>query len=172
MIGAAVGRADEADRLVVETEGLIADARAEHPELEGASAVMGFALTEDQIGGYAEQDVRGRLLTDLGMEIPADINSRAGDRFYAEFSAEQVGLLDHDVLVWIAADAETMDRIRSSPLRQSLVAASEGREVFLDDPILGGAASFGSVLSLPYVLDELVPRLAAAADGDPATPTD
>ncbi|MGH9272565.1 MAG: hypothetical protein ACRDZ2_14980 [Ilumatobacteraceae bacterium] len=117
----------------------------------------------------AEATVSG---TDLGMEIPADITARAGDRFYAEFSAEQVGLLDHDVLIWIAADAETMERIRSNPLRQSLVASAEGREVFLDDPVLGGAASFSSVLSLPYLLDELVPRLAAAADGDPATPTD
>jgi hypothetical protein len=28
------------------------------------------------------------------------------------------------------------------------------------------------VLSMPTLLKELVPRLAAAADGDPATPTD
>ena len=37
-----------------------------------------------------------------------------------------------------------------------------------DDP-LGGATSFVSVLSLPYLLDGLVPMLAAAVDGDPAT---
>ncbi len=37
------------------------------------------------------------------------------------------------------------------------------------DP-LGGATSFVSVLSLPFLIDELVPRLAAAVDGDPATP--
>ena len=37
-----------------------------------------------------------------------------------------------------------------------------------DDP-LGGATSFVSVLSLPYLLDGLVPMLSAAVDGDPAT---
>ena len=34
------------------------------------------------------------------------------------------------------------------------------------------ATSFPSVLSMPLLLKELVPRLAAAADGDPATSTD
>ena len=31
------------------------------------------------------------------------------------------------------------------------------------------AMTFGSVLSLPAALTEMVPRLAAALDGDPAT---
>jgi iron complex transport system substrate-binding protein len=34
------------------------------------------------------------------------------------------------------------------------------------------ATSFPSVLSMPTLLKELVPRLAAAADGDPKTSTD
>jgi len=59
---------------------------------------------------------------------------------------------------------------RSTP-RGSLSVHTEGREVFIDSygTTLGGATSFVTVLSLPYLLDELVPRLAAAVDGDPAT---
>ena len=34
------------------------------------------------------------------------------------------------------------------------------------------ATSFPSVLSLPTLMKELVPRLAAAVDGDPSTSTD
>ena len=34
------------------------------------------------------------------------------------------------------------------------------------------ATSFVSVLSMPTLMKELAPRLAAAADGDPATSTD
>ncbi len=37
-----------------------------------------------------------------------------------------------------------------------------------EDP-LQGALSFSTVLSLPYVIDELVPKLAAAVDGGPGT---
>ena len=44
----------------------------------------------------------------------------------------------------------------------------KGRDIFLDGT-LSAALSFSSVLSLPYVLDELVPQLAAAVDGDPET---
>jgi iron complex transport system substrate-binding protein len=32
-----------------------------------------------------------------------------------------------------------------------------------------GASSFSSVLSLPYLLDTLVPKLAVSVDGDPGT---
>jgi iron complex transport system substrate-binding protein len=47
-----------------------------------------------------------------------------------------------------------------------LAVHTEGREVFLDsyDDPLGGATSFVSVLSLPFLLDGLVPQLAAALD--------
>ena len=47
----------------------------------------------------------------------------------------------------------------------------EGREVFVDsfNSTLGGATSFVTVLSLPYLLDGLTPMLAAAIDGDSAT---
>lgn len=34
---------------------------------------------------------------------------------------------------------------------------------------LNGAMSFSSPLSIPYLLDGLVPELSAAVDGDPAT---
>jgi iron complex transport system substrate-binding protein len=44
------------------------------------------------------------------------------------------------------------------------------RVVYLDlADHAAGALGFSSPLSLPYLIDELVPRLAAAVDGDPAT---
>ena len=47
------------------------------------------------------------------------------------------------------------------------------RDVFLpENGELYEATSFISVLSIPLLVDELVPKLAAAADGDPATPTE
>src|SRR5690606_23253679 len=55
---------------------------------------------------------------------------------------------------------------------QALPVHTEGREVLLssyDELAIGGATSFVSVLSLPYLLDNLVPMLVAALDGDPAT---
>jgi iron complex transport system substrate-binding protein len=172
LIAEAVGKAAEAEALIADVEAKFAAARAEHPEFEGASGVVGFVLEEGVVGGYGPHDSRARHLEQLGFVTPPEIASRAGDTFYASFSLEEIGLLDADVLVWITSDAGVLDRVRENPLRQQLRAATQGREVFLDNPVVGGAASFSSVLSLPYYLDEIVPRLAAAVDGDPATPTD
>jgi iron complex transport system substrate-binding protein len=157
--------------MIAGVEAEFAAARAAHPEFEGATGVVGFVLEEGVVGGYGPHDIRAQQLEELGFVTPEEIASRAGDTFYASFSLEEIGLLDADVLVWITSDAAVLDRVRENPLRQQLRAATEGREVFLDDPIVGGAASFSSVLSLPYYLDAIVPRLAAAVDGDPATPT-
>ena len=51
-----------------------------------------------------------------------------------------------------------------------LAVVSEGREVGVSNfETLGEATSFQTVLSLPTLLDGLVPMLAAAVDGDPVT---
>ena len=42
--------------------------------------------------------------------------------------------------------------------------------ILADDRVYD-ATSFASVLSMPTLMKELVPRLAAAADGDPGTST-
>jgi iron complex transport system substrate-binding protein len=172
LIGEAVGKLPEAEAMIADVEQQFADAVAAHPEFAGASGVVGFLLEEAVIGGYGPHDIRAQMLERLGFVTPPEIAARATDTFYASFSLEEIGLLDADVLVWITGDATVMDRIREMPLREQLRAAKEGREVFLDDLVDGGAASFSSVLSLPYLLERLVPRLAAAVDGDPSTATD
>jgi iron complex transport system substrate-binding protein len=70
-----------------------------------------------------------------------------------------------DVIIWL--DPEDAEGELGGPVYQGLPVHTEGRELFLDsygDPV-GGATSFVSVLSLPFLLDELVPRLAAAMEG-------
>lgn len=168
MVGEAVGKSAEAEAAIAATEAAFAQARSAHPEFEGATAVVAFGF-EGQVGGYSSGDVRGQLLTSLGFTIPDEIESRAGDQFYVNFSLEEIGLLDADVVVWITGEEGVLEEIKALPLHQQMRAAREGREVFLTDLVLGGAASFSSVLSLPFLLDALVPQMATAIDGDPAT---
>ncbi|HEY7069343.1 MAG TPA: iron-siderophore ABC transporter substrate-binding protein [Acidimicrobiales bacterium] len=169
MIGEALGRADEAEAMIAEVEDRYATIRADVPDLAGAEATVSYVMDESQIGAYGPEDARSRLLTDLGMVIPPEIADLAGDQFYSQFSREQIGLLDRDVLIWITSEPGIVEQIQADPLRQQLDAVAQGREIFLTD-MESGAASFSSVLSLPYLLDTLVPKLAAAADGDPSTP--
>jgi iron complex transport system substrate-binding protein len=87
-------------------------------------------------------------------------------------SRERTDLLDTDVLVWLVPsyDADKA-KVHGDALYAKLRVKTEARDVFLEDEeILGGATSFISPLSLPFLLDGLTPQLAAALDGNPGTP--
>lgn len=102
----------------------------------------------------------------LGFEQPAKLRELAGDAFFTELSRERLDLLDAaDVVIWVETNAG-FEPVKKDPLYQRLDIAREGRDVFLDDKVLNGAFSFGTVLSLPLVLDELAPRISAAIGGN------
>ena len=165
--GRAVGRSDEAARVIADTKQLFADAIAEHPEFAGASAAVTFFF-EEQPGAYGSQDIRSRTLTDLGFSVPAEIDALAGDAFFVSVSAEDLSILDTDVVVWIGLGEDTTAAVRDLPTRPNTRMVREGREVVADE-LLSGAFSHASPLSLEYVIERLVPELALAVDGDPAT---
>lgn len=167
IVGRAVGLAEEADAVVQEVEDQVAVARGAHPEFEGASAAAGTPY--EGIYVYGPQDVRGRFLTDLGFVLPAELAEIAGDEYGGELSMEHVDLLDVEAMIWLDVPADRRDD--GGALYDSLGLRDEGREVFIDSfgSELGGATSFVSVLSMPFLLDGLVPMLAAAVDGDPST---
>lgn len=120
---------------------------------------------------YPPPDAGGRFLADLGFQVPAPIVELAGDQALAEISAERLDLLDTDLLVWLVTQSQR-DEVVANDLYTRLDVALQGRDDFLvdeEDVLYGAASSFQGVLSLPLLLDELVPRLTAALDGDPAT---
>lgn len=167
LIGKAVGRSAEAEQVIADIEAKYAAARDAHPEFEGATAAVAFYF-EDMPGAYASGDIRSRLVSDLGFVIPPEFDDLAGDAFYFSVSNEEIGKLDADVLIWIVASDADLPVIAAIPTRPSLTAYAEGREVFTD-ALLSGAFSFASPLSIDYLLEHLVPELALAVDGDPAT---
>ena len=84
-------------------------------------------------------------------------------------SEENAELLDLDLIMWL--DPKDAKGRLGGPVYPTLDVHKEGREVFLDsfkDP-LGAATSFVTVLSYPYLLEKLVPRMALAVDGDLST---
>ncbi|MFB6679194.1 iron-siderophore ABC transporter substrate-binding protein [Streptomyces sp. NPDC056390] len=168
-IGKALGRPDEAEKLVTKTEKHISEAAAEHPEFKGASAVM--ATPYEGMYVYGPQDNRSRLLDDLGFALPTDLSKVVGDAFGANISKERTDLLDTDAIVWIVTDpAKDTKKLHADPLYGKLDVAEQGREVMVkDSSTFGSAVSFVSPLSLPYTVDRLVPLLAAAVDGKPTT---
>jgi iron complex transport system substrate-binding protein len=171
MTGEAIGRRARAQRLVDKTETLIADTAAEHPDFKGKTAAM---VTDYQgIFVYGPQDVRSTMLEQLGFKYPDGLRAASPDEFGGQLSDEKVDELDVDVLLWFADGERSVKELKEDPVYSKLDVRKEARDVFIraEDRVYE-ATSFPSVLSMPLLMKELAPRLAAAADGDPQTPTD
>jgi iron complex transport system substrate-binding protein len=161
LIGAALGRTELADELVGDLEDAFDAAASAHPEFAEQVLVANFypdlATGEQWLLGAG--DPRRQLFDRLGFQAQDDQGAT---------SAERADLLDRDVLV---VNGVTRDEWTSAlPTASVLDVLGDDRAVFIDDDSpVSGALAYGSVLSLRYALDELMPVIEAAADGDPAT---
>ncbi|MEU9388077.1 iron-siderophore ABC transporter substrate-binding protein [Streptomyces sp. NPDC048279] len=168
-IGQALGKADEARTLVSGVEAKFAAAKQANPAFARATAVM--ATPYEGVFVYGSEDPRSRLLSGLGFSLPKDLDKAIGDQFGANISKERYDLLDQDVAVWIVPDTTSaVTKLHGDAIYGDLNVVKQGREVFVKETgDYGNAVSLSTVLSIPYVLDRLVPQLAAAVDGKPAT---
>lgn len=170
IIGTALGRSDRAEELIDEVEAEFAAAREANPEFDGATGVIALTGEDGNYYPYGPADARSQFMANLGFELSPEIADLAGDEFFATISSERFGLLNADVLVWIADSQSQLDALRSDPVYQAQPVVAEGRDVFLPpNGPLGAALSYNNVLSLPFAIDGMVPLLQAAVDGDPNT---
>jgi iron complex transport system substrate-binding protein len=168
-VGRAVGKPEEAEKLRDEAEAQLAGAAEEHPEFKELTAAV--ATPYQGVWVYGPQDARSRLLTELGFTFPDALRDVGGDEFGGQLSGEKLDLLDVGALVWFANPGPAK-KVQDNKVYRRLNVRTEGRDIFLPETgTLYEATSFISVLSIPLLVDELVPKLAAAADGDPATET-
>ncbi|MEX2658345.1 MAG: iron-siderophore ABC transporter substrate-binding protein [Acidimicrobiales bacterium] len=167
--GTAVGRPDRAEELIDELEARFAEVREAHPEWAGQQVAV-VAYRPAGTGVFASEDPRARFFTQLGFEVPAAIDEVAGEKFYGTLSPERFDVIDGDLVVWDQMTYVEGGRaaIIADPVVAGLQAMKEGRAIYMEGD-LEAAFAFNSVLSLGFVLDEVVPLLEAATDGDPDT---
>lgn len=173
-IGAALGKAEEVEGLIDGIATKFADARAAHPEFEGASAVFLQNAFYDGAAIAYQNGLSTGFLTGLGFVVPSEI-----DRFapaegggQANIPLENLSVLDvADVLLWGTENPADRTALESEPVYEGLRAVEDGRQVFTDG-VTAGAIYFTSLLSLPYVIDKLTPAFASTLAGNgPATIT-
>ncbi|MFS4580636.1 ABC transporter substrate-binding protein [Phaeobacter sp. C3_T13_0] len=164
-LGTATGKSSIAEATIARIEARFANLRETHPEWQGASALMAWA---GHTRGYTKADIRGQFLQALGFTVqglPEEKNHL--NKFYVEFPAEDPSLMDVDALIWLDT-GRNVEKLAWMPLRHTMRANREGREIYAGK-LLSAALSHSSPLSLDYALDQLVPLLEAAMDGDPKT---
>jgi iron complex transport system substrate-binding protein len=160
LVGAALGKDEEAAALQDEVDQAFADAAAANPGFEGTEVAVG-AYTSEGFGAYVRGDSRVDFLEQLGFTNKQEIQDLAGESFFVPISEEQVPLLDAPLTVVFPIFVDAA-QITANPLWQTLGSVQQGHPVVLDDVQLVNAFSSGSALGTLYALENTVPLFAAA----------
>lgn len=161
VIGKALGKSAEAEKLRSTMEAKFAQARKEHPEFAGKHVVAG-ARTADAYAAYVEGDGRVEFLKRLGFVNSPKVQSLATkDQFSVSISKERMDLLDADLTVMFLID-QPPEKVTEDPLYQAVPSVKAGRSVVLSDKAVSDAFSSASVPGMTYALDKVVPQLAEA----------
>lgn len=164
MIGSAVGKSEEAKSIIEDTKVAISDALRENPRIDGTT---GEVVGPDRSGGWdvsTPVDPRGQFLFELGVNPPPKLAKRDDGRNYRiDLSAARTNDLEADVVLAVGdrKDQRVFDKDKRF---QRLSVAQRDGVVRVPDKPVGQALSYTSVLSIPYALDHLAPRISEALD--------
>ncbi|WP_462416935.1 iron-siderophore ABC transporter substrate-binding protein [Kytococcus sp. Marseille-QA3725] len=168
MVGKALGKTEEAEQLITDTEKQIDDTAAEHPELEDSTvAWASFTPTDlSKFSLYTTTDNRPRMLEELGMVNAPVIGelSKDADSFTVELSAEKASSVEADVVVFYTDEGLSEEQVVDNDLLKEIPAFQRGSYVAADDPVAAYPMSSPTPLSIPTALEEFVPDLAKAAE--------
>jgi iron complex transport system substrate-binding protein len=159
-IGKALGKDAETEKLIDGVDARFKAARDKHPEW----ARKTLAVADSFEAGKYSAFPKSIFYSELGFKLKPEIDTMAKPGWnVAELSAEKLNVLDVDRLVWVTSSTEANDRIKAEPLYKKLKVHQEKRDLFVpyQDPDIGAAFSFNTVLSIPYAIDEIEPLLTA-----------
>ncbi|TNY36832.1 iron-siderophore ABC transporter substrate-binding protein [Thermomonospora catenispora] len=161
LVGKALGKSAEADKLRSAMEAAFARARKEHPEFAGKH-VVAAARTADAYSAYVDGDGRVEFLKRLGFVNSPKVQSLAAkDQFTVAVSKERMDLLDADLTVMFLI-GQTPEKVTGDPLYRAVPSVKAGRSVVLSDKAVSDAFSSASVPGMTYALDKVVPQFAEA----------
>lgn len=164
IVGAALGMPEEADALLDDIDGQVAEAADAHPELAGKSVAMVWNAA-DAFYVYKPADARVAFTLDLGLESAASVDELAdgGETFFFTLSHERLADLTSDILVSYADTAEASEAFLSSPAARTMSQVQQGTVAEVIGTEFIAAVSPPTALSLTWGLDQYVEILSSAA---------
>ncbi|MDX3003571.1 iron-siderophore ABC transporter substrate-binding protein [Kribbella solani] len=167
LVGEALGKKADAEKLITGIQDKIKQVAAEHPEFKGKTVTVGSFGAENYI--YMPGDPRVRILNEMGFKNAPGVDALEKTNTKKEFSLtiskEKVADVDADVLI-AYVDGIGTRKFLSDPVYSSLHAVKSGGAYALQDQQVISGMSAVSVLSVPWVLDKMLPGLTkAAAEG-------
>jgi len=163
-VGAALGKSEEADDLIEETEDAIEVQAEAHPEFEGRTFTYGWYLSDGAtaLDLYVPEDPRVQLIEQLGFTVSPQVVelSKGADDFFVSVSLEKLSTVQSDFhLAWVDQPGD-LERTIGNELVSQWEPIANDSYYFMDDQSLAWASSQPSVLSIPWQLDKVVPEIA------------
>ncbi|TWD81569.1 iron complex transport system substrate-binding protein [Kribbella amoyensis] len=161
LIGKALGKSSEADQLITGIKDRIAKVASEHPEFKDKTIAVGSFGPENYV--YMPGDPRVQILNEMGFKNAPGVDKLETTNTKKEFaltiSKEKVSEIDADVLV----DGLTAAKFNADPVYSALGSVKKGSAYLMEDQQVISGMSAVSVLSVPWVLDQILPGLSKAA---------
>jgi len=161
--GKLLGKPDAAQALIDQTNATIVAAAAAHPQFKGKSFTFGSLwVGEGNMNAYVRTDPRVQLIEQLGFVVAPGIAALPIDQGYiSRISYENLPTVDADLLITLDEGDAASDALYQNPLFQRFRPVVEGHHLRLNDKSFAMATSAPSVIAIPWMLDRLVPELAA-----------
>ncbi len=165
-IARALGREADGQEIIDEVDAAHAEMAAANPEYADLTAVFSQGGPFDGILYVYPDGLSTDFLTDLGFAYLPGLEEYAPEAgSQAEISAENVDLIEADVVVFATESQDQFDELQDWATISLLPAVAEGRAVYTDET-LAGAIYFDTPLSRTYVLEQLAPMIELAAKGE------
>ncbi|WP_427885753.1 iron-siderophore ABC transporter substrate-binding protein [Kribbella sp. GL6] len=164
LVGEALGKKADAEKLITGIQDKIKQVAAEHPEFKDKTITVGSFGAENYI--YMPGDPRVQILNEMGFKnapgVEALEKTNSKKEFSLTISKEKVADVDADVLI-AYVDGIGTQKFLADPVYSSLKAVKNGGAYPLQDQQVISGMSAVSVLSVPWVLDKVIPGLSKAA---------
>jgi iron complex transport system substrate-binding protein len=162
-IGTAVGRADEVDQVVADTEQQVADLAAALPGLSGRTFSSSYYYAAGQPLAVIDDPatISVGLYQSLGLVLSPSVTSSVVDR---SLSLENVGALDADFVSIGFETPELETAYEGDPLFQSIPAV-QAQRAYAADAFTAGAFNNPTLLNVPWQLEQIRPVLERVAAG-------
>ncbi|WP_181309801.1 iron-siderophore ABC transporter substrate-binding protein [Nocardioides campestrisoli] len=168
LAGEALGRSELAAEVIEETTSTIEEAKAEHPDLQGTSFIFAyFTPTKlSSVSVYSNEDPRVAILERFGL-VTADVVESTVEKgkFYGDVPAEEAETLDSDLLLTYVETEDELETYQKDKLLGRIPALAAGHVYAEVDKHLGLSITNPTPISIPFIVENYLPKVAEAAAG-------
>ncbi|MER5929091.1 iron-siderophore ABC transporter substrate-binding protein [Streptomyces sp. NPDC002054] len=161
-IGKALGKNAETEKLISGIDAKFKAVSDKHPEWKGKTVAVGEPYEPGKFSAFSPNDPKLKFFAGMGFGTTDAYRAALGKENIADLSTERLDAMEADRTVWLG-NADTEKAMKADPLYAKTKVNQEKRDLFLpyNSPDIGAALSFNTVLSIPYAIDQVVPRLEA-----------